>query len=108
MSAVSFYRRAIDGTGQQSRALRKRSIEQEGGSADGETNPMIRTMSKDRPVHVVTCEQEIRLGIGMPSGDGLRFTRMSVTQAERLLYALGCAVSRLRERQARGKAKTAR
>jgi hypothetical protein len=69
---------------------------------------MIRTKSTDRPVDVVACEQETRLGIGSPSGDGLRFVRLSLAQAERLIDELRGAVARVRERQVRGTPKTAR
>jgi hypothetical protein len=67
-----------------------------------------RTQSPDQPVHVVPCEQEIRLGIGKPSGDTLRFTTLSLAQAEGLLRELGRVVARLKGRQrlgARSKAK---
>jgi hypothetical protein len=49
---------------------------------------IIETKAPDLPLHVVLEHEEIRLGVGKPSGDGLRFTALSVSQAETLLHEL--------------------
>jgi hypothetical protein len=59
----------------------------------------IETKRVDAPVHVVPSGDEIRLRIGTAEGDGCRFTRLSLTQADMVLDALGRAVAEIRQRQ---------
>lgn len=61
----------------------------------------IETEKPDAPVHVIACEQDIRLGIGEAPGNGCRFTTLSVSQAEMVLHALQLSLADIRERQSR-------